>query len=252
MTATLRPSATKELFATPEEAKAFFDHQGRWPLTVNGERQPPGVDWGASSPFGSVSEAVVLGGDGKPSFTRPIYREAPNVNVIAWGYDKYGSAQLAVIRQPRPHADDPENRDTAGHSPVVFGQIVMGFLEKLVGKDLIERYESIKAGAVRETGEESGASVVLNIEYPACAYHNPNPTFVATWSDLVFLQVDLDAVEALKPDRNEPIFSAEYVGAQELRRRVAAGRDEQGALYRMCTANSAWFIFFCTHPELFE
>jgi len=92
---------------------------------------------------------------------------------------------------------------------------------------------------------------VLGVESPNCPWHNPNPTFVATWSDLVFVEVDFKAITALKHDRHEPIFSAEYISATELRSRVAKGRDDQNALYRMCTANSAWFIFFCTHPELF-
>lgn len=250
MTATVKPSETKALLS-PEEFDTFWSNNGRWKLKVNGEQQTDGADWEAKSPFGSVSEAVVLGGDEKPSFTRPIYREAPNVNTVVWGRDKSGIVKIAVIRQPRPHADDPKNRHNDGHEPVVFGQVVMGFLERLIGKDLVERYESTSVGASREASEEAGAQVVLNIEYPNCPYHNPNPTFVATWSDLVFVEVDLEAITALKFDRNEPIFSAEYITAKELRERVAEGRDEQGALYRMCTANSVWFIFFCTHPEFF-
>ena len=57
-------------------------------------------------------------------------------------------------------------------------------------------------------------------------------------------------IEKLKHDRNEPIFSAEYITVAELRRRIADGKDEVGAVYRGCTSNSVWFIFFCTHPEL--
>lgn len=185
-----------------------------------------------------------------PVLDRPEYREAPNVNCVVWGRVTNGEARFALIRQPRPHADNPEN--PSSNQPVVFGQIVMGFLEKLIGKDLVEQYESVASGSVRETAEESGARVVLNIERPPYPWHNPNPTFVATWSDLVFVEVDLKAIETIKHDRNEPIFSAEYITAGELRRRIVEGKDEAGAVYRMCTANSAWFIFFCVYPELFR
>ncbi len=228
----------------------FTDHPGRWRLRVQDrEKEASCRDWKASSPFGSVESAVVVDDAGEPLFDRPIYREAPNVNCVVWGRDKDGVAKFAVIRQPRPHADDPENPDSK--RAVVFGQIVMGFLEKLVGKDMINRYESVANGAAREAGEEAGAMVIKNIERPAYPWHNPNPTFVATWSELVFVEVDLEAIEAIKPDRHEPIFSAEYVTAAELRQRIAEGRDSKDAVYRMCTANSSWFIFFCCHPELF-
>ena len=222
--------------------------KGTWKLNVSSD----GNHWECASPhFGKVEYAVVTDKDGNPVFDRPRYHEAPNVNCVVWGKGIDGKARFAVIRQPRPHAYDPENPGNDNHPDVVFGQIVMGFLEKIIGKDLLPKYESIASGAAREAAEEAGVSVVLNLERPAYPWQNPNPTFVATWSDLVFVEVDLGRIEALKADRNEPIFSAEYITAEELRQRVAAGKDEAGAVYRMCTANSAWFIFFCIHPELF-
>ena len=78
--------------------------------------------------------------------------------IVVWGWDENDEARFAVIRQPRPHADDPENPGN-NHPPVVFGQIPMGFLKKITG-------ESIENGAVREVGEETGVSVILNIERP--------------------------------------------------------------------------------------
>jgi len=149
MTATVKPSAVPIL-----GNEEFWNNQGRWKLTVNGKAQENGVDWISSSPFGSVAEAVVLDPKGKPVFTRPIYREAPNVNCVVWGRDESGKAKFAVIRQPRPHSDDPENRDCDDHVPIVFGQIVMGFLERIIGKDLITRYESTATGATREASEK--------------------------------------------------------------------------------------------------
>lgn len=230
-------TATVALSAVP-------DHKPGWSMFVNGSLYSG--DWKAQSRFGSVESAVVLNPDGTPNFDRPLYREAANVNVVAWGRTAAGEVHLATISQPRPHADDPEQPGVNGHKPIVFGQIAMGFADKIFG----EQVEKAEDAATREVGEEVGARVVKSVERPAYPRHNPNPTFVATWSDLLFVEVDLDQIEALRPNKNEPIFKAEFITVPELLRRIKEGRDADGAVYRMCTANSAWMIFFACHPEL--
>jgi|TARA_B100002003_G_scaffold22790_1_gene18800 ADP-ribose pyrophosphatase YjhB (NUDIX family) len=119
----------------------------------------------------------------------------------------------------------------------------MGFMDALLGEDGA-------TAALREAREETGATTIINITQPKYPWHNPNPTFVGTWSELYFVEVDLERIEKLKTAREEPIYGAEYVPIPELIRRVAEGKNTQGEVYRMCTANSLWFIFFCTHPEL--
>ncbi|MGB3921900.1 MAG: NUDIX domain-containing protein [Minisyncoccia bacterium] len=231
-------TATKRLGECP-------NHRPGWKLLVEG-KELPASEWELRSNFGAVESAVVCDDNGSPVFDRPLYREAPNVNIVVWGKTRNGETRLAIIRQPRPHADDPERPDLPrGHAPVVFGQIPMGFLEKLLG-------EKIESAATREAREEAGASTVISITKPKYPWQNPNPTFVGTWSDLLFVEVDLERIEAIKSTRNEPIYSAEYVTPSEIIRRVREGRDENGAVYRMCTANSILFIFFCTFPELFR
>ena len=233
-------TATKKLSEMP-------GYKPGWALTVNGLTVEG--EWKLTSPFGSVDTAVVLHEDGTPSFDRPAYREAPHVNCVVWGRGEDGIAKFAIIRQPRPHADNPEQPGN-NHKPVVFGQTPMGFLDKIIGKDLVPKLEGVEQAAAREASEEAGVQVVLNVERPSYPWHNPNPTFVATWADLAFVEVDLEKIVELKPDRNEPIFSSEYITAEELRRRIAVGKDEEGAVYRGCTSNSVWMIFFATHPEL--
>ncbi len=225
-------TATKRLSET--------DHVPGWKLAVNG--MPVEGDWKVTSPFGSVTTAVVCDAAGVPVFDRPVYREAPNVNLVVYGKTSEGDVRIAVIRQPRPHADDPLQPDAVGHEPVVFGQVPMGFAEKILG-------ESIEATAVRETTEETGAQVVLSVTRPNYPWHNPNPTFVATWSDLLFVEVDLARIEQLRSTRHEPIFSAEFISPAVLIQRVAEGVDDAGAVYRMCTANSVLLIFFATFPK---
>lgn len=222
----------------------FLDKQSsanRWRLSINGAPIPIGTDWKAESPFGSIETAVVLKPDGSPAFDRPVSREAPNVNIIAWGRDNRGEVKIGIIRQPRPHADDPVSRQKAGHAPVLFGQIPMGF---------IDRGEGLERAAARETEEETGASAVLRVRRPKQPFHNPNPTHIASWSDLLFVEVDLDKIAAIRANSDEVILSVDYISIKELLSRVANGLDEAGAYYRMCTANSALFIFFCTYPEL--
>lgn len=226
------------------------NHKAGWQLVVNGEEMPPETEWEVRSRHGGIKTAVVMHPDGTPNFDRPIVYEAPATNVVAWGWRRRWlrkpEACVAVIRQPRPHADDPENQWTDGHTPIVFGQLPMGFREKLLGG----KFETAADGAVREVGEETGATAVIRVVTPKCPWHNPNPTFVGSWTDILFVEVDLDKVEKLKADRNEPIYSAEYVPVRELLRRIREGKDDEGAVYRMCTANSLWFIFFATFPEL--
>lgn len=235
-------TATRRLEASP-------GYQAGWRLVVNGQEMPPETEWEVRSDrFGAVHTAVVLDKDEQPVFDRPAYIEAPNVNMIAYGRGKDGVVRVAVIRQPRPHADDPERPGVDGHPPVVFGQIPMGFAEKITG----EKVESSSDAARREVGEETGASVILRVSQPAYPWHNPNPTFVRTWSDLWFVEVDLERIEDLRSTRNEPIYTAEYVTVPELLRRIRDGKDHQGAVYRMCTANSLWLIFFATFPELWQ
>lgn len=226
-------TATKRLAKT--------NHLPGWKLRVDGN--VVSGDWEAVSAFGSVETAVVCDASGVPVFDRPLYREAPNVNLVVYGKTSTGEVRIAMIRQPRPHADDPKQPGVNGHAPMTFGQVPMGFAEKILG-------ESIEATAARETAEETGAHVVLSVTRPKYPWHNPNPTFVATWSDLLFVEVDLAQVERLRSTRNEPIYSAEFISPAELIRRVAAGEDDTGAVYRMCTANSILFIFFATFPEL--
>ena len=244
-----RPGQAKNL-VLPSEARSvtpdFFEERPQnWVLRikkVDGTiEEHVGVDWEAISPFGAVRSAVVTDEAGKPIFDRPRYEEAPNVNVVAWGRDrKTRQIKVALISQPRPHADDPTNPKNT--EQLVFAQIPMGFKDKLFGKDQIEAFESSQEAAARETGEETGATVIRDIFQPEFPFHNPNPTFVGTWSDLVFVEVDLDKIEELKADRNELIFKAEYVPLKEVWKEIRVGKTDRG-ITRMCTSNSALIIY---------
>lgn len=244
-----KPGQAKNLVLPSEARKIspeFFEGRPQnWVLRVKKAdgtvEEFEGVDWEAVSPFGSVRSAVVTDEAGKPIFDRPRYEERPNVNVVAWGRDKKtGQVRVALISQPRPHADDPTNPENS--EQLIFAQIPMGFKEGLFGKDQVEEYESSKDAAIRETGEETGAGVIKDILQPEFPYHNPNPTFIGTWSDLVFVEVDLEKIEKLKFDRNEPIFKAEYVPLKEVWKEIRSGKTDRG-ITRMCTSNSALLIY---------
>ena len=209
---------------------------------------PPGTEWEATSRFGKVEDVVVINADGSPGFNRPRYHEAPNTNSVAWGFDKKtGKVKIAILTEERPHALHPI--DPRLSESLVFGQVPMGFKNKIIGKDLLEEFETAEDGAIRELGEETGLRTILTKFRPAFPFHNPNPTFVATWSDLVFIQVDLDKIEEKKLDKNEMIYKAEYLTVPELLERIAQGQDENGAIYRACTSLSILMIFFATFPH---
>lgn len=205
------------------------------------EDMPHGTDWEAVSRFGSFRSAVITNPDGSPAFDKPRADEAPAVNVVAYGKDKQtGELKIAMVSQPRPHADndfEPTNTDD-----MLFEQIPMGYLEKIIGKDPITKTESAQQGAIRETSEETGASAVLDVSAPDYSKHYPNPTFVGSSTDVVFVEVDLDKIESLKEDKSEPIYKAEYIPLSELMDDIKRGKTERGYA-RMGTSNSAILIF---------
>jgi len=213
-------------------------------LTVDGKPVPPEVDWEVKSPFQTIKPLVVCDKNGMPQFDRPGVWEAPNVNLVVWGRRKEdGMPMIGVINQPRPYADDP--RDPNSQESVVFDQTPMGFLEKLLG-------ETLEETARREAGEEAGAnSAILKVYQPLNPWHNPSPSFVCSWSDLYFVEVDLEKIEELKQDKSEPIYKLEYIPLPELLRRIASG-EKDGALYRGCTSNSVWLIWLAWHPSFLK
>ena len=251
-----KPGQAKNLVLPSEAKKAnpdFFEGRPQnWILRIKKAdgtiEELAGVDWEAISPFGAVRSAVVTDDEGKPIFDRPRYEEAPNVNIVAWGRDKNTrQVRVALISQPRPYADDPTN--SGNTEQLTFAQIPMGFKDRIIGKDQLEAFESSKDAALRETSEETGATVVKDIFQPEFPYHNPNPTCVGTWSDLVFVEVDLEKIEELKADRNEPIFKAEYVPLKQVWQEIKAGKTDRG-ITRMCTSNSALLVYLSYLGEL--
>jgi len=209
---------------------------------------PPGTDWKVESRFGSVSDRVAVDAKGQPIFDRPEYREAPNVNMIVWGIDRETSQyKIGLIEEDRPHADNPLNPDST--DLVRFLQIPMGFKEKVLGLDLIEGFETGHRAAAREAAEETGAGVILDMCQPDYPWNNPAPSFVATWSELWFVRIDLGKLEEIRPDRNEPIFRADFYTIPELFEILRTGRNQNGAVIRGMQTESLLMIWFAYHPD---
>ncbi len=248
------PGRSKQLIS-PSEAVSrkpdFFTGRPEdvnWTLRIRHldgriEELPVGTDWEAISRFGSVRSAVVTKPDGTPDFDRPRYDEAPNINAIVWGRDKKtGEIKIGIISQARPHADNVfEQTD----KPMVFESIPMGFMSKIVGKDQVERLEHPEEAAAREASQEAGASIVKDITYPEYPSHYPNPTFVGTTSDVVFVEVDLDKVDKMKIDRDELIYKADYIPLSQVLKDIKAGKTDMG-IARMATSNSVILMFLST------
>jgi 8-oxo-dGTP pyrophosphatase MutT (NUDIX family) len=247
-----RPGAGEHIISPSEAIKRdpdFFQNRPEWAnwrlrvkhLDGRLEEMPPGTDWEAISRFGSFRSAVITDNEGKPAFDKPRVDEAPAVNVIAYGKDKTtGELRIAMISQPRPHADndfEPDNKED-----MVFEQIPMGYLEKIIGKDPVAKIESAEQGAIRETSEETGATAVIDVSTPEYSKHYPNPRFVGTSTDVVFVEVDLDKVEKLREDKNEPIYKADYIPLGELIDDIKRGKTERGYA-RIATSNSAILMF---------
>lgn len=220
----------------------FFAARGDNSWSMNPERGE------VRSRFGFGQIRVQKRSDGSPDFDRLVYGEAPNINCVVWGRDSDGIYKVGVVIQARPFADMPtgEPADT----PIAFGQpCVMAFsLRNIVGEGISRAYESGDDTSVREALEEAGA-VVIHPPLPM-GYHNPNPTFVATWSQLFEIEVDLSKVTE-PTDQTELIYRAEYISVKELLARIAEG-EHQGVSYRSATANDAFFVWLAKHPEALE
>lgn len=198
-----------------------------------------------SSNFGFAEDRVQLKDDGTLDFDRVVYGEAPNINAVVWGKDADGNIKVGVTIQARPFADNPNG--TPADPPLIFAQpCVMGFLQRIVGEPLASAFEKADQGALREAMEEAGVSTIKDIRY--LGHHNPNPTFVATWSQLLEIEVDLQEVSE-HTDRAELIYRAEYLSLEELFARIGSG-VHRGINYRSATANDAFLVWLVNHFRL--
>ena len=227
---------------TPSQAEerhpGFFAERGEnsWQVDSDNRR--------IYSRFGYAEVRVQIKGDGSPDFDRVVYGEAPNINAVVFGREPDGTIKVAITVQARPFSDNPDSSPAS--PPLVFGQpCVMGFLQRIVGQRLAQAYESADDGAVREALEEVGARGILSVSNMGS--HNPNPTFCATWSNLLEIEVDLARVQE-DVDSAELIYKAEYLPVAEVLRRIAEGEHE-GVNYRSATANDAFFVWIARHPE---
>jgi hypothetical protein len=197
------------------------------------------------SRFGFGEIRVQMKPDGSPDFDRLVYGEAPSINCVVWGRAKDGTLKVAVVIQARPFADMPDG--SFARLSLAFGQpCVMGFRDNLGGsRNLASAFQAADETAVKESLEEAGATVVVNIRQ--MGYHNPNPTFCATWSELFEIEVDLAKIQEFT-DKTELIYRAEYLPIREVLTRIGEGEYE-GVSYRSATANDAFFVWLARHPE---
>ena len=220
-----------------------------WVSVMEAQRLDPGfmAGWlfvtdsqkqGYESRFGFAEHRVQLDAEGKPAFDRVVYGEAPNINAVVWGR-RDGQIYIGRTVQSRPFADRHDG--LPADPPITFVQpCVMGFnLEKVAGTET----------ALREASEEAGTgNAVLSIKQ--MRFHNPNPTFCATWSELFEIEVDLDKIEEAS-DRKELIYKAEFVPLSQAIVDIACGWDD-GVSYRSATANDALFVWLATHQVGFK
>lgn len=113
---------------------------------------------------------------------------------VVWG-EKNGEIYIGLVLEARPHAID----SAVFPKDAKFWGVPRGFRKPTETPELAAR---------REAGEESGATVVLESKEAGSIY--PNPTFCATSGPLIFLKVDLDRLEKIRPERGEKIYKAKF------------------------------------------
>lgn len=203
------------------------------------------------SRFGFAQQRVQKNRQGDPDFDRVIIGEAPAMNAVAHGKDENGIVHMAVIVQDRPFVDDPVTLEPAD-PPITFGHIIMGFLEKVVGKKIAQAFESAQEGAVREAIQEAGVTGILNVR--PMGWLNATPTFCATWVSLFEIEVDLKTVTS-QIDSAELIHRADYITIKEFLRRLRENDGwVDGVCYRAGSPNGVVLIWLAylldRHPEV--
>lgn len=177
-----------------------------WTLDVTG----PDIE--LSSPrFGNVRTVVVTDEAGEPLWERPQYNEGPHIVAVAWGR-KEGTIYVGLVLETRPHAQHP-----AREGDQVFWGVPRGFRKP---------GESAADAIKREVGDEAGGRVIISTH--DVGWINPNPTFVGTYSPLVFVEVDIDRIDAVRPERHEKIYRAKYIGLDELMHAINGTFQEGG------------------------
>ncbi|MEK7573529.1 MAG: hypothetical protein AAB531_03840 [Patescibacteria group bacterium] len=219
------------------EAKAsvpgFFRKRGKNAWRIDGKNHR------IHSNFGFAEVRVQTKPDGTPDFDRAVYGESPSINAVAYGIDADGIYRVLVVFQERPFADMPDG--VPADPPIVFGQpCVMAFNA--------DKAETMVATAIRELEEEGGAgSKALISSADKMGHHNPNPTFVVTWSELFEIRVDLNKV-GIPTDTEERIKGTAWLPIREVLERIGNG-EHSGINYRNATANDTLFVWLARHPE---
>lgn len=212
-------------------AKAKGFNKGTWKLQVDGNH------WQCVSPkFGEVEYFVVTDKDGNPQFDRPRYHEAPHIITVVWGKKKEEYVYIGLVLEARPHAIPYDS--SSPYSDVKFWGVPRGFLNA---------GETPEEAARREAGEESGAAVVL--ESKEAGYIYPNPTFCATFGPVIFLKVDLDRLEAIRPTRGEKIYKAQFFAEEQVKQMIVRGKYGDGLLEDGVSL-AALMKFFAVSPSV--
>lgn len=207
------------------------------------------------SPYQSVEIVAIVGRTGKP-YDVLCYRDKPNVSVVVWGIDAQGAVRIGIHRQSRALPDNPEQPSSS--EPVDFICLPGGYLER--SPETNEVTESLIDGAVREAYEELGLSAVgiavKKVELPSCPSHNLDPALYATWSNIVFIEVELSGLPAKFGgeglDEDEWIEGMEFMPFKKLLENIRLGKDEHGAFCRAAETNSALLVFIAHHQELLK
>lgn len=226
-----------------------------------------------TSPFQYTEPRVQLDADGMPAFMRICSGEAPNINAVAW-FQNHRGTFVSVTYQVRPFAD--EAYQVPADPPIVFAQPIMGFRDRIVGKEASEVFETSEAGASREALAEAGVKRVLSIKSMGSHWGNPTGPLV-TPSDLLDIEVDpkeldLEPIqETFDPkllegraipneytgprryrskvtDASELILKCEYVHIEDVISHLRSGLVE-GFNWRASVAMNTFFVWLAYHPE---
>lgn len=240
-----------QAWITVEEClKRFPDWKG-YTWLVNGQ---PMID-PVISLYGGAQDRVYLK-DGQPWHDKLNYFEAPNQNNVVWDKDEHGNFIIGCTIEERGFADMPGStiqEVIPADPPMLFFQpCVMGFFNKVLGKDLGDKLkpalETGEEASIRESLEEFGVTEIRSIESMGVVW--PNATNTPTVTHLFDMWVDKDKIVQNPAGREWSIKDCVWLSIREVLARIAAGSHNE-VNCRMGQANTTFFTWLCRHPEAF-
>lgn len=182
--------------------------------------------------FGRVDHVVIVDDKSNALYDKCIVHEGGHVITITYGQNAKDEWVLGLVK---------EARDTAAPTDGVTTLAFWGPPRGYRGLN-----ESAVAAAMREAGEEAGASVILNtLEVGNMIV---NEAIVSSWSPIVALEVDLSRLSEIAPEHGEKIYKAKFFTLEQIDEMIIRGAYDDASTRSMVLMSMLTLFRLCVLP----